>query len=58
MGLVTENGWPQCSRNQCENPVVPGTRNVKVEVQQGDPSTILVAWCAWWHRNVRSIEPR
>ena len=57
MGIVTENSWPQCSRAQCENPVVPGTRNVKVEVQQGDPSTILVAWAAWWHRNVRSIEP-
>lgn len=58
MGLITENGWPQCSRAQCENPVVPGTKNVRIEIQSGDPCTILVAWAAWWHRNVRSIEPR
>jgi len=57
MGLVTENGWPQVGRDQCENPVVPGTNNVRIEVQSGDPSTILVGWAAWWHRNVRSIEP-
>ena len=56
--LVTENGWSQCSRAQCDNPLVPGTRKVRIEVQKGDPSTILIAWAAWWHRNVRSIEPR
>jgi D-alanyl-D-alanine carboxypeptidase len=56
--LATENGWPQCSRDQCVNPVVPGTRKVRIEIREGVASTILVAWAAWWHRNVRSIEPR
>ena len=56
--LVTENGHPQCSRAQCDNPLVPGTKKVRIEVRQGDVATILIAWAAWWHRNVRSIEPR
>lgn len=55
--LTTENGWAQCSRDMCDNPLVPGTRNVRIEIQSGDAATILTAWAAWWHRNVRSIEP-
>lgn len=57
MGLVTENGWPQCSRADCDNPVVPGTNNVRLELRRGDACIILTAWASWFHRNVRPIEP-
>ena len=57
MGVTTENGWPQCSRAQCETQLVPGTKKVKLELRAGDVGTILTAWAAWWHRNVRRIEP-
>lgn len=56
MVLITENGWRQCSRNECVTPVVPGTSNVKPEFRGGDAATILVAWCAWYHRNVETID--
>jgi hypothetical protein len=56
MTLITENGYPQCSRAQCVNPEVPGTDGVRPEVLAGDVATVLVAWCAWFHRNVRPID--
>ena len=56
MALITENGWRQCSRNECVTPVVPGTTNVKPEFRGGDAATILIAWCAWYHRNVETID--
>lgn len=57
MALITEAGWPQCTRAECDNPLVPGTRAVRPELRRGDVATILVAWAAWFHANVRSIEP-
>ena len=57
MTLVTENGWPQCSRSDCDNMLVPGTNNVRPELLANDVTTILVAWAAWFDRNVRNIEP-
>ena len=56
MAILTENGWEQCSRAECENPVVPGTENVRIEVRAGDVAIVLVAWAAWWHRNVMPID--
>jgi len=57
MVLITENGWPQCSRDECETVSVPGTNNVRLVVHAGDAATVLGAWAAWFHRNIRSIEP-
>jgi D-alanyl-D-alanine carboxypeptidase-like protein len=57
MPLVTENGWPQCSAQELDRLLVPGTANVKIELREGNPAVILTAWAAWWHRNVRSIVP-
>ncbi|WP_280404967.1 M15 family metallopeptidase [Nocardia brasiliensis] len=56
MTLMTENGWPQVGRAACVNPVVPGTDGARPEVRAGDAATILIAWCAWWHANVRAID--
>lgn len=57
MGVITENGWPQCTRAQCETLLVPGTegREVRLELRAGDVAVILTAWAAWFHRNVRPI---
>lgn len=54
---ITENGWRECDRGQCESLVVPGTQDfpVRVELRSGDVATILTAWSAWFHRNVRPI---
>lgn len=57
MPLTTENGYPQIGVDQCDTTLVPGTRNVRLTLRRGDTTTLLVAWAAWWHRNVRSIEP-
>ncbi|MCV7079294.1 M15 family metallopeptidase [Mycobacterium szulgai] len=57
MVLITENGWPQCSRDECETVSVPGTNKVRLVVRAGDAATVLCAWAAWFHRNIRSIEP-
>ena len=57
MALVTENGWAQCPREQCETLLTPGTTKVRLELRAGDVATILTGWAAWWHRNVRSVEP-
>ncbi|RBO87956.1 M15 family metallopeptidase [Nocardia puris] len=56
MALITENGWRQCRRDECVNPVVPGTADVRPEVRAGDAATILIAWCAWWHAHVMRID--
>lgn len=56
---ITENGWRECERNDCETRVVPGTENsdnpVRIELRQGDVATVVTAWAAWFHRNVRPI---
>jgi hypothetical protein len=56
MGVITENQWPQCSRDECETLLVPGTDNVRIELRAGDAATILTAWAAWFHRNIRRID--
>jgi hypothetical protein len=55
--VITENGWRECERSDCETLLVPGTeaRPVRVELHEGDVATILTAWAAWFHRNVRPI---
>jgi hypothetical protein len=57
MGVITENGWLQCARDDCETLLVPGTEDheVRVELRAGDAATVLTAWAAWFHRNVRPI---
>jgi hypothetical protein len=57
VGVITENGWPQCTREECETLLVPGTESneVRIELRKGDVATILTAWAAWYHRNVRPI---
>lgn len=57
MVLITENGWPQCTRAQCETLLVPGTENnpVRIELLAGDVAVVLTAWASWFHRNVRPI---
>ncbi len=55
--LITENGWPQCSRDECDTGLVPGTGHVRPELLAGDVDTVLTGWAAWFNRNVRSVEP-
>ncbi len=57
MGIITQNGWLKCAREECETLPVPGTDDdvVSIELRKGDPATILIAWAAWFHRNVRPI---
>lgn len=57
MTLILEAGWPQIGRASCSTDLVPGTRNVRPELCAGDAACVLVAWAAWFHRNVRNIEP-
>lgn len=54
---ATENGWPQITRAQCQSLKVPGTNKVVLQQAPDDCLIVLVAWAAWFHRNVRSIEP-
>lgn len=56
MTLITENGWPQIDSSQLDRSPIPGTRAV-VELRQGDVSTVLKAWAAWYHRNVEPVDP-
>ena len=56
MALITENGWSQCGSRDIVKPFVPGTSNVRPEVRGGVAATILIAWCSWWHQNVRPID--
>lgn len=53
---ITENGWRECERSDCETLLVPGTRDVRIAIRAGDAATVLTAWAAWWHRNVRPID--
>ncbi len=55
--LITENGWPQCSRDECDTALVPGTDHVRPELLAGDVDTVLSGWAAWFNRNVRPVEP-
>ena len=56
MALQTENGWYQIPASETVRAVVPGTKNVRLEIQKGIPATILNAWAAWYHKNVEDIE--
>jgi len=56
MALVTENGWSQCSRSECETPLIPGTDGVRPELRKGDVAVILGGFAAWWHRNLMKID--
>lgn len=56
MALQTENGWYQIPASQTVRAVVPGTKAVRLEIQQGIPATIINAWAAWYHKNVEDIE--
>jgi hypothetical protein len=55
--VTTENGYPECEWSECERSLVPGTDDYPVHlgVRKGDAATILTAWAAWYHRNVRPI---
>jgi D-alanyl-D-alanine carboxypeptidase len=55
--VITQNAWPRCTREDCETLLVPGTEDneVRVELRAGDVATILTAWAAWFHRDVRPI---
>jgi hypothetical protein len=57
MTVITQNGWQQCTREECETLAVVGTDDdaVRIELRKGDVATILTAWAAWFHRNVRPI---
>jgi hypothetical protein len=57
MTVITGNEWPQCGREDCERLLVPGTQDnaVRIELRRGDAATILTAWAAWFHHNVRPI---
>lgn len=56
MALQTENGWFQIPASQTVREIVPGTNNVRLEIQRGIPATILNAWASWYHKNVEDIE--
>ena len=57
MTVITQNGWPQCTREECELLPVVGTDDdvVRIELRKGDVATILTAWAGWFHRHVRPI---
>ncbi|MGV0042000.1 M15 family metallopeptidase [Mycobacterium colombiense] len=46
--MITENGWPSCGFDGCDNSKVPGT-DVSIPVQIGIPNTILKAFLADLH---------
>lgn len=53
---LSENGWRICDTAEIVRPLVPGTDNVRPEVRRGVAATILIAWCALWHRRVWRID--
>ena len=55
MTIVTENGWDQCDSDVLDRGLIPGT-NAVCEILQGDVTTILKGFAAWYHRNVAPID--
>lgn len=53
----SENGWRMCNRDECSlGGVAAGLPYTDTApIRSGDASTILVAWMAWYHRNVEPI---
>jgi predicted chitinase len=50
----TEDGWPLVDQAGCNWVTVPGT-SVSLEIQQGQPTTILAAWAADWNAYVEPL---
>jgi predicted chitinase len=51
--LITENGWPSCTRAQCDDVRIPGTQEV-LPFQHGIPAIILPAFMACLNQFVES----
>lgn len=52
--MITENGWPSCSADQCDRVPVPGT-NVVIPLQRGIPGKIMRAFAADYHAYVEPV---
>lgn len=50
------NGWPFIPASQVVRALVPGTADVRNEIRRGEVATILNAWTALWHRDVRRVD--
>lgn len=53
----SENGWRMCNRDECVlgGPMMGLPNTNTAPIRSGDASTILVAWLAWYHRNVEPL---
>jgi len=53
----SENGWRMCNRDECVvgGPLLGLPHTNTAPIRRGAASTILVAWMAWYHRNVEPI---
>ncbi|MGI5216259.1 M15 family metallopeptidase [Nocardia sp. CA-290969] len=54
---VSENGWRMVDRDMCVvgGPSIGLPNTNTAPLRAGDASTILVAWLAWYHRNVEPL---
>jgi hypothetical protein len=52
---MTENGWPQVGSNQLDRSPIPGV-DIVIPLQQGQPSTVLKAFCADYHLFIESLQ--
>ncbi len=52
----TEDGWPLVDQDGCTWIIIPGTNVVRIQVQTGQPATILGAWEADWNAYVEPLE--
>lgn len=50
------NGWPFITAAGIVRALVPGTGDVRIEIRAGEVATVLNAWAALWHRNVRRLD--
>lgn len=50
------NGWPFVTSSALARAVVPGTGDVRIEILAGPVATVLNAWAALWHKNIRRID--
>ncbi len=54
--MTSYNGWPFIGTGELVRALVPGTRDVRIEIRAGDVATVLNAWAALWHKRIRPID--
>lgn len=55
---VSENGWPIVDQASCEWVLVPGTKDVNLQIQSGQPAKILGAYAADYNAFVEPLRDR